>query len=108
MLIHKDLSLDRWSKLSLAEQMSNIGSEVIRALRWKEKGNSKYAKEANLRALELFDLTLSNKVNEASLKEVARSRELWLDYFLGKNQYRQTAKMWEKYFFSFNFLAQNK
>lgn len=31
---HKELAKDRWAKMSLCEQMANIGSEVSRALNW--------------------------------------------------------------------------
>lgn len=105
--MHKDLKEGRWSRMSLIEQMANIGSEVIRALNWKKKGNEKYAQEANARALELFDLTLNNTGYKTSLKEIARARELWLDFFLGENQYSQTANMWENYFFALTYAAQN-
>ena len=105
--MHKDLQDGRWSKMSLVEQMANIGSEVIRALNWKKKGNDKYAQDSNFRALELFDLTLSGKFSGPALKEIARSRELWLDFFSGENQYNQTASMWENYFFALTYAAQN-
>ena len=38
-LQHKDLAAGRWAQMSLAEQMLNIGSEVLRANRWKTKDN---------------------------------------------------------------------
>jgi len=42
---------ERWFKLSLAEQLANIGSEVIRAINWKEKGREDYSKEKLLYVL---------------------------------------------------------
>ncbi len=38
--------------------MSNIGSEVERALNWQAKGNLAYSQKVFGRALELLDLTL--------------------------------------------------
>lgn len=105
---HVDLQKERWSKLSLAEQMANIGSEIIRALKWKNMEHREYADVANRRALELFDLTLATAKHYSVLKEIARCRELWLDYFVEKNQYHQTADQWEKYFLAFNYAARNK
>jgi len=96
-----------WSRLSLIEQMANIGSEVFRALKWRHKNNA-YANLANDRALELFDLTKSKTIQFPALKELCRARELWLDYFVGDNQYRQTSKQWENYFMAFNYYARNK
>lgn len=98
---HKDLAGRRWYALSKVEQMANIGSEIERAIKWKKKGNGEYANLANLRALELFDLTLGDRRYGKGLKEVARARELWLDYFVGDNQYLQTEEQWKKYFLSF-------
>lgn len=103
---HLDLQNGRWSQLSLVEQMANIGSEVLRAMKWKNKGNQMYADAANVRALELFDLTLSQNKTAPQLKEIARARELWLDYFAGDNQYCQTEEQWQKYFLAFNYAAQ--
>lgn len=105
---HPNLSPAHWQSQTLERQMANIGSEVIRALRWRDKHNALYANQANYRALELFDLTLQTSSHPPALREVARARELWLDYFVGNNQYHQTAKDWEKYFLAFNFAAQNK
>ena len=105
---HPDLQKERWFKLSQIERMANIGSEVIRSLKWNAKNNQEYANLANLRALELFDLTLSDIKHSDGLKEIARCRELWLDYFVGKNHYHQTAKQWKKYFLAFNYAARNK
>ena len=36
---HEGLASGGWEKLSLCEQMANIGSEVSRALNWRKKGN---------------------------------------------------------------------
>lgn len=102
---HTDLSLSKWSQLSLVEQMANIGSEIVRSLKWRGNQNLKYANMANERALELFDLTLDDRRHVTGVKEIARARELWLDFFIGNNQYRQTADQWQKYFLEFNMAA---
>jgi hypothetical protein len=102
---HKGLSLKSWRKLSLAEQMANIGADVGRSINWKEKGNSEYARSAFERALELFDLSLASQKSFPALKEIARSREAYCDYFLGGNIYLSTRESFEKYFLFFNFLA---
>lgn len=107
MLIHHNLSEEVWHNFTIEEQMANIGSEVIRAINWKRKGNEEYARAANIRALELFDLTLSDSRHKSALKEIARARELWVDFFLGENQYNQTNSIWEKYFYYFTYAAQN-
>lgn len=50
----------RWFILPIAEQMSHIGGEVLRAIAWKEKGNQNYSHMALDRALELLDLQLQD------------------------------------------------
>lgn len=106
--------LQTWKNLSFPEQMANIGSEVERAMNWKEKGNSKFSQKAFFRALELFDLTLQSVANTHNpettsnlpkLTEISRSKEVFSDFFWGENQYHTTKKSWQKYFKQFNYLA---
>lgn len=96
---------ERWSSLTFAEQMANIGSEVERSIKWKEKGKEKHSEKAFFRAIELFNLTLSHSKIAPQLREVSRSRELFSDYFWGENIYKSTKESWQKYFKQFNYLA---
>lgn len=97
-----------WRQLNILEQMGNIGSEVNRALNWQKKGQADYSQQAFDRGLELFDLTLSDarwaKI-KGRLKEIARARELVCDFFLGQNQYNETAESLMKYFDEFALAA---
>ena len=101
MIFHKELAAGRWNELGLLEQMANIGSEVERALNWKAKSNPERAAKAFDRALELFDLTLDCPNNRSRLKEVARTREIWVDFFWGENQFDSSAEFFRKYFLQF-------
>lgn len=105
---HRLAASGRWNQFSLVEQMANIGSEVYRAISWREKNDEETAYDAFYRALELFDLTVVDSKNKQRLKEVLRARELFCDYFIGENQYQQTADQWNKYFYQFAYLAQNR
>jgi len=89
----------------LSEQMANIGSEVSRALSWREKGNAEYSRNAALRALELLDLSLACAETFARLKELARLRETVVDYFFGDNEYASSENLWRSYFDHFNYAA---
>ena len=102
---HKGLADGQWQKLSLIEQLANVGSEVGRANSWKEKGNLDYSQRAFERALELIDLTILSTKSFGRLKELTRLRELLVDYHLGENDYCSTSESWEKYFHAFNFAA---
>ncbi|MBU0671937.1 MAG: hypothetical protein KJ732_02790 [Candidatus Margulisbacteria bacterium] len=102
---HQGLSAERWAKLTLYQQMANIGSEVGRALNWRTKGNEEYSRLAFYRSLELLDLTLEVDRKPSHLKEMTRLRECLVDYFAGGNQYDSSATSWKKYFHPFNFAA---
>ena len=102
---HKELAAGRWKKLSLSEQMANIGSEVSRALNWRKKGNSEYCHKAASRALELLDLSLDSAGSYPRLKEFARLREAVVDYFYGSNEFSSSEALWRKYFDHFNYAA---
>jgi hypothetical protein len=97
---HRELAAGRWWQLSLAEQLGNIGSEISRAVRWSGR-NADLARGALERALELIDLTLDDPRHRASparLRELARTREVVVDFFDGPNEYGSTAASLQKYF----------
>jgi len=102
---HKTLAAGRWKTMPFVEQMANIGSEVERALSWKARLNDLYTGQAFERALELTDLTLDNLKSFPRLKEVARLREVLVDYFMGDNLFQSTPDSFRKYFLSFTYAA---
>lgn len=99
---------ERWHGFNVLEQMGNIGSEIYRAFSWEKRGDKKYSEQALDTALELFDLTLADprwsKI-KGRLKEIGRARELMCDFFLGENQYNETAEGLMKYFDEFAIAA---
>ena len=100
-VVHSRLADTGWEKLSLLEQMGNIGSEVSRALSARERGRETRAEAAAIRTLEPFDLTLADPKNRARLREVARARECFADFAFGTNGYGSTADSWRTYFLAF-------
>lgn len=99
--IHQDLARGRWFELTLCEQMGNIGSEVGRAANWRRKGNSVDCDKALERALELMDMTITDKRWQKRAKELCRAREVLTDVFYGDNQYNDSPEAMEKYFFQY-------
>jgi hypothetical protein len=102
-MLHRQLSVERWEQLSLAEQLGHVGSEVSRALRWKAR-NPVVAQGAIERALELLDLTLDDSRHRRSvarLREIARAREVVVDFLVESNQFASTASSLQKYFDAF-------
>ena len=106
---HRDLAGGRWWQLSLADQLGNIGSEVSRAVRWSGR-NEELARGALDRALELFDLTLDDPRHRRSLprlRELARAREVVVDFFDGSNGCHSTAASLQKYFDAYALAARS-
>lgn len=97
---HAGLAAGGWSRLSLAEQLGNVGSEVGRLRRWRGRDEG-LAERAFHRALELLDLTLADPRWRGRLKEIARARELLCDAALGGGQYDTTLEDMDRYFLQF-------
>ena len=99
MIQHKELANGRWSELSLSKQLSNIGSEVSRTIKWQEKNNEIQAQKAFERALELIDMTLSTKQRYSAIKEICRLRELFCQAYIIKD--KEDMEYINKYLFYF-------
>ncbi|MEO0080965.1 MAG: hypothetical protein ABIL25_01575 [candidate division WOR-3 bacterium] len=102
---HKELAAGRWQELDLVEQLANIGSEVERAILWKEKKNPEYATKAIERVLELMYLTIADPKNKSRLRELARLKEALTDYFYSDNRFGSSDQLWRNYFLAFAFAA---
>lgn len=105
MKYHKGLTIEKWSKLSLAMQMANIGADIDRAFRARKNNEPETSRRAFERALELFDLTKMDPKHTASLKEICRLREIFVELFLFDNKYQFTEEWFFKYFYRFNYYA---
>src|SRR3989344_8914661 len=101
---HKELAAGRWYELSLKEQLSNIGSEVLRAARQQGK-DEKLFWAAVERALELFDLTLDDPRWKGRRWEIARAREVFCDAVYGGKLYKSSLQDLTRYFDIFAFAA---
>ena len=102
---HRELASGRWQKLGFFDQMANIGSEVERAINWRNKDHNLHSRKAAERALELLFLTIDDLKNRNRLKELTRLYEVLVDYFFGQNQYSSSDLLWRKYFYAFNYAA---
>lgn len=95
---------DKWPKMSLAEQMGNIGSEVYRLINSKERADSKSAQSSFIRVLELIDLTIEDKRWKSRLFEILRLREIICNFYLDKNIYNVSVENLKKYFIPFTLI----
>lgn len=104
MIIHTNLIGDRWNERSIIEQMANIGCDIERAIRWRNKGELIDSRNAFERALELLQFTIADPKNRKRLKELCRLKEVLIDYFVYDNEYCSTDEAWQNYFFNFNYM----
>ena len=102
MFFHKELTNEKWQKLSFFEQMANIGAEIGRTENWKLK-DKELSQAAFCRGIELLDSTIEDKKNVKRLKELCRLREMLADYFCFDNEYGSTDTNWNNYFYAFNY-----
>lgn len=105
---HKNLAAGRWKELDFLGQMANVGSEVERAIKWKNKNKPDYSRRSFERALELLDITIADEKNKKRLRELLRVRETLADYFAFSNLYKSTDEVWQKYFLAFGVAARAK
>lgn len=109
---HKNLVTGEWQKLSLCEQLANIGSEVSRVKNWQNRDQKVFENAVN-RALELFEMTLTDPRWRSStpltaggrLYEIARAREVFLDSISGGKEYKSSLDDLDRYFLSFAYCA---
>lgn len=81
--------------------MANLGSEISRALKWKNK-NDQLFWSALKRGDKLWFLTIEAQRNQPNrLREIFRAKECWYDFILGDNLYGSTNKSTMKYFDAF-------
>jgi hypothetical protein len=103
-IVHRDLAAGRWAQLSLVEQLANVGSEVGRMLRWRDR-DARVATGAFDRALELLDLTVADPRWRDRLREIVRARELLCDAAAGGAEYGTTLEDLDRYFLAFALAA---
>lgn len=92
----------RWERLTLLEQLGNVGSEVERAIRAHASGNEARFSNALARALELFDLTATDtRWVGPHRREILRAREEFCRLFFDPDVDPQSAAGLQRYFLAF-------
>ena len=97
---------ERWWKLTIFEQMGNIGSEVGRSFTAQKFQDSKRVEAAMIRALDLFDATVEQliKTKSPKAKEVLRAKEQFLEALSDSANENDRASL-DRYFFQFALAA---
>jgi hypothetical protein len=110
-IYHKELAGGGWKRLSLVEQMGNIGSEVGRTIKYFKQGDKKSSTIAFEKALELFDLTLDDNRWKGRRKEIVRSREVFCSLLFDAtltNELQKELDSLDEYFLWFGIAANAK
>ena len=102
-MFHSEIA-DKWPTFTIHAQMANIGVEVGRICKFRLK-NEQMAQNALYRTIELLDMTIQDRKNRKSLKELCRLKEIVIDFTLGDNTYSYTEKDWDRYFLPFQIAA---
>jgi len=105
MIMHKELTAEKWFQLSLLEQLANVGMDISRTIKWKNRGEMDHSQSAFFRALELLDFTIADPKNRKRLRELVRARYVLVDHFFHDNEYNSTDEQWENYFYDFSYAA---
>ncbi len=101
---HKHLASGGWQKLTLQEQLGNIGSEVLRASRAQGKDETLFWAAVE-RALELFDFVLEDPRWNGRHSEISRAKEVFVDAVFGGREYKSTLPDLVRYFDHFAYAA---
>ena len=101
------VSEERWQKMTILEQLGNIGSEVGRAAKWQGKDENSFW-GAVTRALDLFELIQRDSRWSSRRSELDRAKEVFTDAVLGGKEYKSNLKDLEKYFMLFALTAQSR
>ncbi|MBN2120480.1 MAG: hypothetical protein JW734_05455 [Candidatus Omnitrophica bacterium] len=92
------MNREKWARLSFAQQLGNIGSEIARARYWEEKNDILQRERSLTRTLELLDLTLTSSCRTSSqLKEIGRFREIVGGWLLDNTDYNIKKQSLEDY-----------
>ena len=91
----------RWNKMSISEQILNIGGEVQRAVDRKERHEMDLAKSYLNKALDWIELTKNDPKNKNRIEEISIVEDELKDYFSAnkyKNNKNSIMSYWNSFF----------
>jgi hypothetical protein len=105
--MNNHVDVQKWARLTVLEQMGNIGSEVGRAISAERRGDKLLRDGAIARAIDLFNATSGSLAGQKSprLREVLRARDQFLSLFFDDN-FAEADKI-ENYFMQFALAARS-
>ena len=90
-----------WFAMPVGTQISNVGSEVHRALNWRKSGNKQREAAFCKKAIEFLNIMKSDPKNKHRLGELDACIEELQDFFLGNNDYQTTEETLIRYYDAF-------
>lgn len=90
-----------WFSMPLGVQISNVGSEVHRAIRWKNRGDEQKKISFCTKAIEFLELMKTDPKNQHRKNEFDCCIDELKDYFLGENQCSTTEEQLIRYYDAF-------
>ena len=91
----------RWFDMPINLQIANIGSEVHRAIRWKNRGDRQKSENFCNKAIEFWERSKRDPKNQARLNEIDNAIEELRDFFLGQNIYQTSEETLIRYYDAF-------
>ena len=89
-----------WYSMPVNVQIANIGSEVGRALRWKDRDPQK-AENFCRKAISFWEIVKSDPKNRFRVKEFQAAIDELEDFFLGENLYQTSEQVLRHYYDAF-------
>lgn len=90
-----------WFAMPLGVQISNVGSEVHRAINWKNRGDVQKRNSFCMKAIEFLELMKKDPKNCYRKGELDCCIDELKDYLLGENIYNTTEEQLIKYYDAF-------
>ena len=92
---------EKWFSMTIGEQISNIGSEVIRADKWKARGDTKRMRGFYNAAIRFLRLSIIDPKNSAVVSELNLCIDELADYFIGDNIWQTSSETLRRYYNAF-------
>lgn len=90
-----------WFAMPIGVQISNVGSEVHRAINWKNKGDIQKRNSFCMKAIEFLELMKKDPKNCYRKGELSCCIDELADYLMGENMYNTTEEQLIKYYDAF-------
>lgn len=100
-ILKDEKTRQEWFAMPIELQISNIGSEVLRADRQKKRHNDKLMRSFYNAAIDFLVLSMHDPKNINRRSELGLCIDELADYFMGDNRWGTTSQTLERYYNQF-------